>query len=152
DNGGNYGLWKSDGTEVGTIRVKAIGFFFSEAFPVLVDVNGTLFFTGAHRFSRFELWKSDGTEAGTMLIRSNLINFSFSPVNVNGTAFFSGSDWTHTGLWKSDGTSEGTVLVKDGLTPSQLVNANGTLFFLSGSNSDTLWKSDGTSTGTVLLK
>ena len=52
------GLWRSDGTEAGTARVKQIIGISS-----LTDVNGTLYFSGAS--DKFGLWRSDGTAAGT---------------------------------------------------------------------------------------
>ncbi|MBL8816678.1 MAG: hypothetical protein JNL58_11660 [Planctomyces sp.] len=85
-----------------------------------------------------------------------------SPVNVNGTIFFSAGDAAGgTELWKSDGSTTGTVRVKDifpGVShsnPRFLTNVNGTLFFTARSTSGTdfeLWKSDGTSVGTTLVK
>src|SRR5215813_4730234 len=59
-------------------------------------------------------------------------------VDVNGTLFFAANDALHrTELWKSDGTVAGTVLVRDilpgatGSDPRNLVNVNGTLFFVA---------------------
>ena len=60
---------------------------------------------------------------------------------------------------ETDGTEAGTVLVKDinpggNSNPDQLVNVNGTLFFIADNGSDglELWKSDGTEGGTVMIK
>jgi hypothetical protein len=36
---------------------------------LLIDVNGTLFFTAVSDASGTELWKSDGTEAGTVMVK-----------------------------------------------------------------------------------
>src|SRR5262245_53992515 len=65
-------LWKSDGTEAGTLIVKDIAAGpASSLLSGLTPVGGTLFLvasdgTGA---SGNELWKSDGTEAGTALVK-----------------------------------------------------------------------------------
>ena len=65
-------LWKSDGTEAGTVLVKdifpgAIGRIpFSSSPNFLTDVNGTLFFNANDDPTGNELWKSEGTEAGTV--------------------------------------------------------------------------------------
>ncbi len=165
-------LWKSDGTEAGTVMLKDFppgpsGF----TLLLLTRVGGTLFFraeardpvTGADLGQ--ELWKSDGTPEGTVLVKD--INpgaggsFANWLTDVNGTLFFrAASPDTGDELWKSDGTPEGTVLVKDinpgprGSGIEQLVNVNGTLFF-HANHPDTgqeLWKSDGTAEGTVLVK
>src|SRR5262249_49612199 len=59
-------LWKSDGTDAGTVLVKGINACSSyAAHPSnLTDVNGRLFFTATDGTHATELWKSDGTEAG----------------------------------------------------------------------------------------
>src|SRR5262249_45448931 len=62
-------LWKSDGTEAGTVLVKDIqpgsgGSFYS--WHNFVTVGGTLFFVAFDGIHGYELWTSDGTEAGTV--------------------------------------------------------------------------------------
>jgi ELWxxDGT repeat protein len=142
----NYELWKSDGTDVGTVKVKDInsngstgsypGDFYSN--------NGTLYFTATTAASGRELWKTDGTTAGTILVKDikagaiggfeysstyDYYSTSFSPVWTQGNTFFfvaidyssvpNGSTANNNyELWKSDGTDVGTVKVKD-------VNSNG---------------------------
>lgn len=63
-------LWKSDGTNAGTVLVKDIqagpG---SSVSSDLMNVNGTLFFTANTTTEGNELWKSDGTTAGTLLVQ-----------------------------------------------------------------------------------
>jgi ELWxxDGT repeat protein len=150
------GLWKSDGTEAGTVLVKGV-------YPLnLTNVNGTLFFTADY----YELWKSDGSAAGTVLVKDNFFptegrDHNRSLTNVNGTLFFSVNDGTNgQELWKSDGSAAGTVLVKDinpGSTssfPGGLRDLNGTLFFTAddGAHGGEVWRSDGTAAGTVLIK
>jgi ELWxxDGT repeat protein len=166
-------LWKSDGTDAGTVRVKDINpggvDYISEVFElsskVLMNVNGTLYFSADDAINGLELWKSDGTEAGTTLFRD--INpgsdWSFPGLQtvVNGTLFFSAGDGASgTELWKSDGTVAGTVRVKDinlggyGSHPGSLTNVNGTLYFSAcdKANGFQLWKSDGTDAGTIRVK
>ena len=166
-------LWKSDGTEAGTVLVKNIATDSLNAWPdYLTNVNGTLFFTTANG-SRGDLWKSDGTEAGTVLVKDIHNQLIFPPLdrltNVNGTLFFRVNNGVHGHeLWKSDGTSTGTVLVKDiypgnspvignppfSGNPSGLINVNGTLFFTATDflNNYELWMSDGTQEGTTQVK
>jgi ELWxxDGT repeat protein len=177
DDGVNgFELWKSDGSETGTVLVKDINpgggsSIFDIAYysnKSLTNVNGTLFFTADDGTHGLELWKSDGTATGTVLVKD--INpdsngyLGSSPrylTNVNGTLFFTADDGTHgLELWKSDGTAAGTSLVKDistggsGSYPTYLTSVNGTLFFTAddGTHGAELWKSDGTAAGTVLLK
>jgi ELWxxDGT repeat protein len=163
-------LWKTDGTETGTLRVKDINPGSGNSFPdSLANVNGTLYFRANDGQSGFELWKSDGTEAGTLRVKD--INpgsngafaqpSSPSLTNVNGMLYFHADDGTSgRELWKSDGTEAGTVRVKDinpggdNSLPYSLTNFNGTLYFIAttGQQDSELWKSNGTEAGTVRVK
>jgi ELWxxDGT repeat protein len=173
-NDGSTGveLWKSDGTEAGTVLVKDIRPGSSSSAPQsFVNLNGTLFFTATDLTSGYELWRSDGSTAGTVLVkdilpgsgsgRSSGAYPALPVVNVNGTLFFQANDGTNGfELWKSDETAAGTTLVKDinpgtaGSSPSNLVNVNGKLFFTAndGTSGTELWKSDGSGAGTTLVK
>src|SRR5207253_2247840 len=59
-------LWKSDGTERGTVLDKDSDFSSPAG---LTDANGTLFFAAIDPTHGRELWKSDGTAAGTVLVK-----------------------------------------------------------------------------------
>ena len=70
-------LWKSDGTEAGTLMVKDI-LVVDKRFPEpgvssypswLTDVAGTLYFATFDDPRGGELWKSDGTKAGTVMVK-----------------------------------------------------------------------------------
>ena len=168
-------LWKSDGTEAGTVLVKNIypedGMGAAESSDPygFVEFNGELFFVAKDSTSSSRLWKTDGTEAGTVRLGTVYVpNYGLSrPVVFGDAVYFSGSvDIIYDReLWKSDGTDSGTVLVKDvnpdffgsvptGSDPKFLTVVNNTLFFVaSGSvGGEELWKSDGTEGGTVLVK
>ena len=159
-------LWKSDGTDAGTVLVKDInpGSGGSNS-TNLTAVGNTLFFTANDGTDGVELWKSDGTEAGTVLVKK----FNPGPNGSNPTGltavgnalFFAADDGTHGAeLWKSDGTATGTVLIKDinpgsgGSSPANLTAVGSTLFFgdNDGTHGNQLWKSDGTADGTVRVK
>jgi ELWxxDGT repeat protein len=171
-------LWKSDGTEAGTVLVRQMTAFN------LTDVNGTLFFVADDGMNGMELWKSDGTTAGTTLVKdihpgqSRYYDYygnwtypwyvpnSSSPsflTSLNGTLYFVAEDGVHGWeVWKSDGTAAGTMLVKDiypgtgngagGLT--RLTVADDRLYLTAhdGVHGAELWTSDGTSAGTVIVK
>jgi ELWxxDGT repeat protein len=140
-SGGNAGLWQTDGTAEGTIRVKAVAFI-----DRMINVNGTLFFVSDQAN---ELWKSDGTEQGTTLVK-NITGDNL--INVNDILFFRTYDG---GLWKTDGSASGTVLIKSFVGPGSFTNVSGTLFFTAAAGPPVsgiaLWKSDGTEAGTVKL-
>ena len=74
-----YELWKSDGTDAGTVLVKDIN--PGAAAPrrqLFTIVNGTLFFSADDGTNGWELWKSDGTDAGTVMVKD---------INLTGSAF-----------------------------------------------------------------
>ncbi len=65
-------LWRSDGTDAGTVLVKDImsgpgSGITSPASPALV--GATLYFAANDGTHGQELWRSDGTEAGTVLVK-----------------------------------------------------------------------------------
>jgi ELWxxDGT repeat protein len=164
---GDYGreLWRSDGTEAGTILVRDIrpGGGGSDPYE-LTDVGGTLYFTANDGSTDYELWKSDGTEAGTVLVKDIRPGGGSWPSNLTGvgaTLYFNAYDGVHGHeLWKSDGTEVGTVLVKDinpgsnSSNPDQITAWGGQVYFnaYDDIHGRELWKSDGTEAGTVLVK
>ncbi|HEX2642776.1 MAG TPA: ELWxxDGT repeat protein, partial [Thermoanaerobaculia bacterium] len=165
-------LWKSDGTEPGTVLVKDIRTGIESSNPDrLTDVGGDLFFFALTDAVGRELWKSDGTEAGTSLVKdirpgTESSSRPFFGIGERFTAaigrtFYFVADDGSSGpeLWKSDGTEAGTVLVKDifpgaqGSEPALLTRVRNRLFFVAGDGTHgrELWTSDGTDAGTVLV-
>jgi ELWxxDGT repeat protein len=158
-------LWKSNGSEAGTILVKDIVTGTTSSLPEdLTYAGGTLFFDAYHETYGWELSKSDGTEAGTRVVKDINPGWDWSEVSdltdVNGTLFFAAYEATHgRELWKSHGTEARTILVKDIITgtgssvPRDLIDVDGVLFFTAddGTHGRELWKSDGTETGTTLV-
>jgi ELWxxDGT repeat protein len=160
------GLYKTDGTAVGTSLVRSFGTTPNQLPQNLTAVGNTLYFSGFDPASGIELWRSDGTAPGTTLVRdlapstrnSNPGNLT----NVNGTLFFSANDGaTGSELWKSDGTAAGTVRLSD-ISPATgsafsagnadlFTPVGGLLFFRAsvGLNGIAVYKSDGTPAGTV---
>ncbi|MFZ3079297.1 MAG: ELWxxDGT repeat protein [Bellilinea sp.] len=162
-------LWRSDGTEAGTVMVKDIfpGKFNSHP-ENLINVNGTLFFRASDGIHGEELWRSDGTEAGTVMVKDIIPGSGgsagiYNPdwVVFDGKVFFIANDGVHGDeLWRSDGTEAGTELVKDiytGVNGSQMIFITPTTDVLYlGARDEThgteLWRSDGTEAGTELVK
>jgi ELWxxDGT repeat protein len=166
DGVSGFELWKSDGTDAGTARVKDISPGASSSSPIGFAVfNSALYFQADDGASGLELWKSDGTEAGTVRVKdinpgaSGSVPSGFAVSN--GVLYFIADDGVSGAeLWKSDGTEAGTVRVKDinaGANPSFSFLApgsiafNGALYFAAddGVSGVGLWKSDGTEAGTV---
>lgn len=139
-------IWKTDGTESGTVLVKTLP--DGDTAQEFTNVGGTIFFTARNSG---ELWKTDGTEDGTeMVLALSSSQGRNYLTDLNGTLYFRTKD----ALWKSDGTQPGTVLVKSLTNARDLAVVGGTLFFstFSGANPTALWKSDGTTAGTVMVK
>lgn len=169
DQQSNWELWRSDGSESGTYRVKDIRAGVNGSIPnYLTNVGGTLYFTAIDEIlGDPKLWKSDGTESGTARVFAASPNVlpskPFDLTEMNGTLYFGAGGE----LWRSDGTPAGTQRVVNSAVPHQLmsvptpfgssgtlqgyrdniVNLNGTLYFYGGhySSSPGLWKiADGT--------
>lgn len=152
---GGRELWKSNGTEAGTVRVKDIHPGPNGSSPhSLTNVGGTLFFMAFDGIN-WGLWISDGSAAGTKIV-DYIDGDEFT--SFNGMLFFTRG----TELWRSDGTAPGTVPVKAlaagccfrSITELEVVGQR--LYFAAvpaedGPN-DQLWKSDGTTGGTTLVR
>lgn len=157
---GSRRIWRSDGTEAGTIPIMASA-PMSSRWAVL---GSTLLYFGSSA-GDIELWKTDGTEAGTGIVKA--INpsgsaiydpFSVMLIIAGPIAYFGASDGVHiTGLWKTDGTETGTTLVKDlrpgdpGFVSSTSVGVLGNVVIFATGGSGGLWRTDGTAAGTSEL-
>ncbi len=158
-------IWKSDGSEPGTLEVWRTNNFMVP--KELTAARGTLFFTGEHsNYSvQRELWRTDGTRTGTIQISSfGTIPYPKNPhypqdltLVGNNLFFTAGNDRSGRELWKTEGTIATTVQVSDirqggeSSNPRDLTPVGNTLYFVAfddGSGTE-LWKSDGTSAGTV---
>jgi len=131
-------LWKSDGTEAGTVRVADIqpGSRGSEP-RWLTRVGDQVYFSADDGTSGRELWVSDGTEAGTYQVADIVPGPGSSvPDNlaaVGSTLLFSAFDGIH-GVepWRTAGTAQGTRIVDD-IAPGAL-SSNPTEFTAAGPN------------------
>ncbi|MFM1926791.1 MAG: hypothetical protein RLZ06_367, partial [Actinomycetota bacterium] len=172
--GGGQQLWKSDGTDVNTTKVRGTA---DGSYPTsisnLISYNNKLYFS-ANTLSYgpsllnygVELWVSDGTVAGTSMLKDiNANTVSSSPTNMtvfNGQLYFTAIDYRGSELWKTDGSTVGTLIVKDinltssgaSSTPSYLYGWNGKLYFSAddGSIGRELYSTTGTGVTTVLVK
>lgn len=158
------GLWKSDGTEAGTVLVKPLS-----SISRMVAFGGNLLFVTSTPESGTELWRSNGTAEGTVLVKDIRAGVESSSPSLDtshamaGSLYFFADDGVHgTELWKTDGTAAGTQLVKDinagaGSSSSgsdQMNSLNNKLYFSAGDSvsGEELWVSDGTAEGTKLFK
>ncbi len=160
-------LWKSDGTEGGTVLVKDIHpSADADSNPTeLVRVGNTLYFRADDGTSGMELWTSNGTAAGTLRVKDinagSVGSFPYSLAGIGNTLYFTAFDSVYgEELWETNGTEAGTVRVKDlhfgdmGSYPEYLTVMGSTVFFTADDmiSGRELWKSDGTEDGTKIVK
>ena len=173
---GGRELWKTDGTQRGTVRVGDTngggGSGLSDSGMrgsnprYLTVFSGALYYsaTSQGHAGGTELWKTDGTEGGASRVKDIWAgNYDGDPtfLTVCGGELYFSATTSASGreLWKTDGTEAGTALVKDirsgssGSDVKNLVCSGGVLFFAAddGVHGEELWKSDGTSSGTVMV-
>lgn len=131
-----FTLWRSDGSEEGTIPVATIP---EPSTPV---VSGDLYFFVAGQ----TLWRSDGTESGTFAVREADVRVTGEVLPASeGRVALTAAD----GIWISDGSAEGTRhVVKETAGAEALAVLGETVVFNLGT---ALWRSDGTPEGTVKL-
>ncbi|GGB92471.1 ELWxxDGT repeat protein [Dyadobacter sediminis] len=152
-------LWKTDGSNVGTVLVSDVLTGANSSNPEqITHVNGAVYFVTGNGSQVHSLWKSSGTSATTIKLKDfTKADTLQGLINVNGTLFFgivNGSGSMQ--LWKSNGTAAGTELIRTFVrTPTfSPVTLNGEVFFgaWDGVNSVELWKSNGTAAGTVIVR
>lgn len=159
-------LWKTDGTEAGTVTVAAV------TVRNLVVAGSQLFFEGATAASGWEPWVSDGSEGGTRMI-TEIVAGSKGGLATNYSALggkalgsrwiFAASDDVHgRELWISDGTAAGTRMLRDIVPgPRGAWDASYTYLTAFGDRAwfnaadaehgEELWSTDGTEQGTAML-
>jgi ELWxxDGT repeat protein len=162
------GLWKTDGTPAGTVRL-AVASGIAPLFQGGLDVaplgRQRIVFTGFDAVSGHQPWVSDLTPAGTYpidaggLIGGNLAASSW-PMGLTalgGKVFFAACDTdTSGGLWWSDGSEAGTALLPgtesgscaEARVDAPFQRAGGFVFY---DWQGKLWRSDGTPGGTLSL-
>lgn len=143
------GLWKTDGTESGTVQLNS-------AFSTnnLTVAGSRLFFTGGGN-----VWVSDGTEAGTHSVAAVTSAYGMAAFG-DKVLFVASVPGMANEPWISDGTAAGTHLVRDidPDTPSlaaPFFTVLGNFAYFSAftiKNGRELWRTDGTEAGTVMVK
>jgi ELWxxDGT repeat protein len=152
------GVWKSDGTEEGTVLVRAdTDFQWPERLGSIVLFS----------WASSSMWRTDGTTEGTFEVTDKASGWcEYGCTTVMGNMmYFQGDDGGNnpdeygTELWKTNGTEEGTVFVaetnpgnnKDG-DPYQFVTAGDKIFFVADDGSNNyVHVSDGTANGTMKI-
>ena len=165
---GRRTLWKSDGTEAGTVEVYGFAplpFFSFSRLGGLTPAADKLFFQVTDATTGNELWVTDGTTGGTHLVAdlspgiedsflSHLTGLGASLVFIRE---LSGPPGGYE-VWRSDGTTAGTVrlsvLPNGNFVSGRSIDLGDTLlFFVTHPTGGTdLWKTDGTVAGTARVR
>jgi len=158
-------LWKSNGTDAGTVIVKDIIQGTNGSSPEnFTFCNGKLLFRATDNDYGMELWSTDGTGPGTSLVKdinSSTTNgsnagFFYRGLSLlgNGVVFNAYTPQLGGELYKSDGTASGTVLLNDINTgvdwsyPNGFLNKNGFSYFIGDDATGTaLYRTNGTTAG-----
>jgi ELWxxDGT repeat protein len=150
DGKGGRELWKTDGSQAGTMRVKNIRPGAASSWPSNLTVVGTTLYFYAFDGVGWGIWTSDGTSAGTQIV-DYIDTDSATFTSYLGNLYFVSYDE----LWRTDGTVLGTTFVKQVATwPDTFVTemrvVGDRLFIAVDANE--LWMSDGTESGTTFVE
>lgn len=145
-------LWRSDGTEAGTTRIRS--FASNARTQVQFSYGGRVFFTASDGVHGAEPWSTDGTVEGTQMLADTVDGSTGS----GWVRFFRFNDQTRfstsRGIWSTDGTTAGTVPTVS-LTTIAATAVAGDKLVIARHEPTTgyeLWRSDGTDAGTSLVK
>ena len=166
-------LWKTDGTEAGTQKLKNLELSVGIPGRALVVFKDALYFTAGEVYSATEIWKTDGSVDGTVQV-TKIVEEDESSSNPIGLTVFNDELYfqakrreTGAELWKTDGTEVGTVVVtninpcdrcSDGSSSDSLprdLTPFGAFLYFTATNPELgreLWKTDGTVGGAELVK
>jgi ELWxxDGT repeat protein len=155
-------LWRSDGTESGTMMIKDINSGAGGSNMQYLTAFGDLYFVAFDETNGYELWTSDGTETGTVMVKDiNSGSGSSSPsqlIVVDNVLYFEADDGINgCQLWKSDGTETGTVMVNSTSSHncgSDYLNFGNSLYFRADqptTSNVSGWVSDGTPEGANII-
>lgn len=154
-------LWKSDGTEAGTVMLKRFDERgYTEGISITTDqyearnrsLSGNeMYFHGYTGSNGRKIWKTDGTAAGTVLVADKSAN-AFT--RLNSDVYFI-SDFK---LWKINGTT-GSIEMIDVpnifmVSTMRMATFKNRIYFMGWdeANGVELWSSDGTPSGTKIFK
>jgi ELWxxDGT repeat protein len=157
-------LYRSDGSESGTLLVREINPSSGSQPAWLTRVGNVVFFSATNNATGRELYRSDGSFGGTHLVRDIAAgSVSSHPIDLTehaGVLYFSADDGiSGRELWRSDGSEAGTFPVADivpgpaGSMPTALHSAPTGLYFAAfrPDRGFELWRSDGSEVGTHLV-
>jgi ELWxxDGT repeat protein len=171
----NISLWKTDGTQAGTVKVEGLQTESDYSkMPHICLFKGNIYLMARMDNSGLgsELYKVNPHDLSVTLVKD--INPGYAHTSMssfiafeNEFYFFAYTPDLGNELWRSDGTSSGTYMVKD-IAPGtgssvsiynpRIAQCNNIVFFAAdntnsgNSNNALLWRTDGTPTGTYKIE
>jgi len=147
------GIWKSDGTEAGTVRIH------SGSVSHLTDAEGVLYYVSLYEPGGVSLRSISPWLTGTTLVRrfstASVTEDPFSATTgAGGLLFFLLRDGYQYQLWRSDGTDLGTYRVSEVAASGPLVSDGTGVYFIGFDrvHGSELWHSSGTPEGTARVR
>ena len=136
-------MYKTDGTEQGTVRVadERLTIRFTDELPNVFEFKDHLYFGGISDLGAWELYRTDGTPGNSELVLDLAGAFSSSPTDLiefKGQLYFAANDDSGRQLWRTNGEvgeSNETVRLTSvaneavGAFPTELTIYNNELFF-----------------------
>jgi ELWxxDGT repeat protein len=125
-----FELWKTDGTEAGTVMVKDI-YLAGGSSPTRLRVMGNnVYFAATDPVNGRELWKSDGTAEGTILVKDIYAgptdSYPWCHSVISNRLYFNADDGINgTEMWVSDGSEAGTHMVQNLAPGNEISNPAG---------------------------
>lgn len=171
----NTGLWKTDGTTAGTVKVEGLRTdIYYDRLPHICLFKNNIYINAIADNSTFgsELYKVNPYNLNVTLVKDINPGFAHTTMSSftsfeNEFYFFVYTPELGNELWRSDGTSNGTYIVKD-IAPGRgssvsiynpkIAQCNNIVFFAAdstssgNSNNAILWRTDGTSKGTYKIE
>lgn len=142
-----YELWKTDGTDAGTVMVKEInpakGMLDSKSEIRQLTVMGDhlyFFANETNNADSLQIWKTNGTAAGTERIVSYKIGNTetVNSLTATSTHIYYTYNNNGTSIYKSDGTTAGTGIFLANCTPYHLTSFKGELLFQTTTSNPTM--------------
>jgi len=152
---GALSLWKSDGTENGTINFGVINENNNPSARFFTEFNGKTYFQANDGINGAELWEINGNVLSMVDLDDTTESRAYDFTVLDNALYFIAKDSMHGfQLWAHNGSQ--ALKVTDTFVPygtkglQDLVAYRNSLYFIgSDSEGSELWKSDGSTSGTV---
>lgn len=167
DASGDRELWRTDGTQAGTYRLKNIRTTGSAYPGSFVAGTNRIYFLADDGFYGSEIWTSDGTATGTVRLTDHEVNTGSARVSANPPSMVTVGDRLYYNvlttkygmeLWTTGGTRSSVKIVRDlgaGTTHANIKHmtkvGSKLAFFRPGTGGDDVWMTNGTSRGTTMV-